>query len=122
VRVWTVHVAPLGLRTRTPELIPERFSLAAALLGPLWLLTHRAWIPGLLSLAVLVLLAVWVGGSWWPAWLVYAWASGLFGNDLRRWSLARGGFVLTNVVAARDADAAFARLLAGRPDLVARLA
>ncbi len=43
---------------------------------------------------------------------------GLFGHDLRRWSLARRGFLLAHVVAARDQDEAMARLLAARPDLI----
>jgi hypothetical protein len=51
--------------------------------------------------------------------LVMAWTLGLFGNDLRRWSLARADFLTVHVVAARDEDAALARLLDRRPDLIA---
>jgi hypothetical protein len=42
---------------------------------------------------------------------------GLFGNDMRRWSLERRGFACAHVIAARDEDGALVRLLDRRPDL-----
>ncbi len=42
---------------------------------------------------------------------------GLTGNDLRRWSLENRGYLLVHVLAALNADDAFTRLLAHRPDL-----
>ena len=48
-------------------------------------------------------------------------AAGLSGHDLRRWSLARRGFTLAEVVAARNAEGAFARLLDRRHDLGERV-
>ena len=47
-----------------------------------------------------------------------AWAIGLFGRDLLRWSLENRGFTLVHVVAERDRDSALARLLERRPDLI----
>ena len=41
--------------------------------------------------------------------------TGLFGTDLRRWSLGLGGFRLAHVVAGRTQDEAFVRLLSARP-------
>ena len=43
---------------------------------------------------------------------------GLFGNDLRRWSLGLHRFHLAHVVAARDPEEAFLRLHTHRPDLL----
>ena len=39
------------------------------------------------------------------------------GAFMRRWALEARGYTLAHVVAAPDADAAFARLLTARPDL-----
>jgi hypothetical protein len=47
---------------------------------------------------------------------------GLSGYDLRRWSLERRRFTLVEVVTARNAETAFARLLDRRRDLGERLA
>jgi hypothetical protein len=99
-------------------LVREGFSWGALLFGPFWLLSHRAWIPGVLALAAGVALAFApppLGGL--MEWLL-AWALGLFGQDLRRWSLERAGYDLVHVVAAPDADSALARLLERRPDLI----
>ena len=50
-------------------------------------------------------------------WIAASWLLGLFGNDIRRWALQLRGYTLAHVIAARDADGAFARLLTARPDL-----
>jgi hypothetical protein len=42
---------------------------------------------------------------------------GLSGHDLRRWSLDHRGYVLSQVVTARDELEALAQLLERRPDL-----
>ena len=42
---------------------------------------------------------------------------GLYGNDFRRFGLERRGYALAHVLAARNEDAAMARLLALRPGL-----
>jgi hypothetical protein len=56
-----------------------------------------------------------------PGWTlaIAAIVTGLFGQDLRRVSLGWGGYALAHVIAASNIDAALARLLARRPDLVA---
>jgi hypothetical protein len=105
-----------------PVLVKEGFSWGALLFGPLWLFWQRAWIAGVLALCV------WTAASLVPApfsgvlLLGLAWLLGASGNDLVRWSLERRGFLMANVVAAANEDAAFARLLAARPDLGAELA
>jgi hypothetical protein len=112
--VWTAHVRPGA----APVLVREGFSWAALLFGPLWLLARRAWI------AAILLVAVSLAGAFLPGlWGLLAEtgltvAVGLFGHDMWRWSLARRGFLLTEVVAAPDQDTALARLLERRPDLL----
>ena len=103
-------------------LVREGFSWGAFFFGPLWLFSHRMWIVGVLVLCAWLLAAGLPGGLRPALMLVLAWLTGVFGTDWRRWSLGGRGFILAHVVAARDPDAAFARLMAARPDLVAEAA
>jgi len=114
VTFWTAHVRAGA----EPVLVREGFSWGAFCFGPLWLAAHRAWIPAVLSLVASVLIlilttdgasAVLLGG------LVVL--LGLSGHDLRRWSLDHRGYLLAQVVAARDEAEALMRLLTRRPDL-----
>ena len=115
MRTYTAHVEAL----RPPVLIPEGWSWGAAIFGPLWLLAHRAWIPAALWLACWGLIVGLAPGRLGAPLLFGLFLiSGLLGRDAVRWSLARRGYVLAHVLAARDRDAALARLLAARPDLV----
>jgi hypothetical protein len=115
VRVYTAHLCAGA----APELVREGFAWGALFFGPLWLWAHRAWIAGVLALCGYVLIAALPGlPERWLFGLVLAWALGLWGNDLRRWSLARRGYLLAHVLAAGNRDAALARLLARRPDLI----
>ena len=116
MRFWTVHVRD----GRAPELVAERFSLAAMLFGPVWLLWHGAWIAALLLGCLYGLIAVAAGEVVGPILLLgLAWFTGLSGHDLRRWALGRRRFRLAHVVAAADAEAALARVFAAHPDLAA---
>ncbi len=124
MKYWTVHLRPENpARPAAPVLVREGFSWGAFLFGPLWLLAHRAWIPAVLLLAVNV-----IAGALAPAAVqpflfpAISLLVGLSGNDLRRFSLERRGYLLMHVVAARDPDSALARLLAGRPELASSLA
>lgn len=104
-----------------PVLVPEGFAWGAFILGPLWLALHRAWIAALVSLAAWVLIATLLPA---PARFVFlggeALLLGLVGFDLRRWALEQRGYLLLHVLAGRDQDEAWMRLLARRPDLAAR--
>lgn len=115
MRVFSAHTRAAA----APVLVPERFSWGAAILGPFWLFAHRAWIAGILAV-VAALMIGWLAPGEWKVPLAVALGVllGLFGQDLRRWSLARRGFLMAHVVAARDQDEALARLLARRPDLI----
>jgi uncharacterized protein DUF2628 len=116
VRFYTVHLR----QGSPPVLVAEGFSWGAAIFGPIWLLAHRAWVPAALALAVAVLIGVFAPPAAAAAFgLAFVWLLGLFGRDLVGWSLERRGYRLAHVVAARDAEAAYGRLLAARPDLAA---
>ncbi len=47
---------------------------------------------------------------------------GVIGNDLRRWSLERRGFIQSDIVAASDGDAAEHRFFERHPQLAAEYA
>lgn len=119
MRVYTAHLRPHA----APVLVREGFAWGAFFFGPFWLFAHRAWLAGVLALCAFVLIVAMPG---WdvkaPLGLALAWALGLFGHDLRRASLARRGYLLAHVVAAADPDAALARLLARRSDLIGQAA
>ncbi|MGI4955096.1 MAG: DUF2628 domain-containing protein [Janthinobacterium lividum] len=116
MKVWTAHLHPV----RPPVLVHEGWSWGAAVFGPFWLLAHRAWVPGAVVLAIVVMLNLLVPqGLRGLLVLGFFLLLGLLGRDLLRWSLERRGYALAHVVAARDGDAAFARLLDARPDLAA---
>ena len=114
MKIFTAHTKPFA----TPILVREGFSWAAAIFGPVWLLAHRAWVGAVLTICLVVAIAMLPRPFAWPAALALAWVLGLFGHDIRRWSLARRGFLLAHVVAAPDGDTALARLLDRRPDLI----
>lgn len=120
MRVWTVHVRP-GHET---VLVREGFAWLAFLAPPLWFLANRMWLVLVLYLAFGALFgaaapalpeeAVAAGG------VVVQLLVGLHARDLHRWTLARRGWRMIGVVAARGGeDEALARLYAGRPDLLA---
>lgn len=102
-------------------LLVEGFRWGAFVFGPLWLLYHRAYIPAVLAAAAWALI---LAGSFGALRIVLlaglAILLGLFGTDCRRFALARRGFLLVDVVAARDAEAALARFLARWPDQAGR--
>jgi len=114
VKFYTAH-----LRTgQTPRLVREGFSWGALIFGPVWLLAHGAWLAAILVGALDAGLGLMTHGPLQAVLVLWAaWLTGLFGQDLRRWTLLHRGFDELHVIAARDEAAAFGRLLAVRPDL-----
>ena len=114
MKFWTAHIRAGA----TPVLVREGFSWGALVFGPLWLAVHRAWVPAVLTLVatVLILFLTTAGMS-----VVLLGALilllGLSGHDLYRWSLDHRGYLLAQVVAARNELEALERLLNRRPDL-----
>ena len=114
MRIWTAHIP----KSRAPVLVREGFSWGALFFGPVWLAVHRAWIAAVLSLVGTVLIVVLANGRCLAALLVgLMLLLGLTGHDLRRWSLDHRGYLLAQVIAARDELEALERLLTRRPDL-----
>ena len=114
MKSYTAHIKP----DRPPVLLPDCWSWGAAIFGPLWLLIHRAWIPALLFLAIVVLVQVLAPPE--LASLIglgLGVLSGLLGRDAVRWSLERRDYLLAHVLVARDEEGALARLLQARTDL-----
>jgi hypothetical protein len=107
MKTFTAHVR----RGRQLVLVKEAFSWGAFLFGPIWLLWQRAW-----SVAVLAVMAFALTLAAPPP-LRPVLGFGLFlllgftGRDLVRWSLSRSGYQFAHVVAARNTDEAFVRLL-----------
>jgi hypothetical protein len=85
------------------------------------LAAHRAWLPAaaalLLAILILVLTRPPASGV---LILGLALLQGFSGRDLVRWSIARRGYLESNVVTGPNHDEAQARLLGERPDLVER--
>jgi hypothetical protein len=101
-----------GRATTTLEdsyvLVKEGFCWPGLFFGPLWALAAGMWVIFLLLVALgaaIFLLPEAFGGSD----SAEAWACGallvllgMFGNDLRQWSLARSGYALVSVVSGAD--------------------
>ena len=118
MNLYSAHVADRA----APVLVREGFAWGAAVFGPFWLVGHRAWVPAAISALVMVAVSLVPDWAGTVASFGVAWAHGLFGHDLVRWSLARRGYCEAQVVAAEDDETAFARLMAARPDLVEAMA
>ena len=115
MRSYTAHLSG----ARAPVLVREGFAWGAVVFGPFWLARHRAWAALVVAVSVGAAIAARVPAPL-SGWLLLLLAAtlGVFGNDLRRGALARRGFVEAHVVVARDAEAAYARLLAACPELL----
>ena len=105
-----------------PVLVKEGFSWGALVFGPFWLFWQRAWIAGVLALCAWIAASLVSPPFSGVLLLGLSWLLGASGADLVRWSLERRGFLTAHVIAATTEDAAFARLLAARPDLTAEFA
>ena len=119
MKSYTAHLKP----GREPVLVADAFSWGAFLFGPLWFAAQRAWIPAAFELLLLVVVIVALPP---PASTIVQLAigilAGLIGRDGVRWTLERRGYAMTHVLAARDEDAALARLLTYRPEIAAGMA
>lgn len=103
---------------RAPVLVPQGFSFFAFLFGPLWLLFHAAFLPAAFAVMFLSVLQGGFGAYAGPAVFCLALATGIFGNELRGWSLRLRGFELSHIVGGSKHDAAYARLLQVHPEYI----
>jgi hypothetical protein len=117
LKIWTAHEKPQA----SPILMREGFSVGALIFGPFWLAAHRAWVPAGVALLLWLVIPLLTHP---PASAVFfvglAALLGFSGRDLVRWSIARRGYLETNVVTGRNEDEAQSRLFSARPDLVER--
>ena len=116
---WTAHLRAGA----EPVLVREGFSWGAFLFGPLWLAAHRVWVAAVLGLVATGLVVVLTDDET-RAVLMFGLMLlfGLSGFDLRRWSLDHRGYLLGQVLAARNETEALAHLLGRRPDLASTFA
>ena len=129
MRFFSIHMrpgqSPAGAAAAV-KVVPSGFSWLAALFTPLWLLWHRLWwgLAGYVALMLaLTLVYTWVDIAD-PAdlliGLAIAFLFGASAADLRRWHLARAGWPLVAIVAARNAQEAM--LLHARQAMPAAIA
>lgn len=109
-------------RLSAPMLIAYRFSWAAFLLGPVWLIARRMWLQALvllgfdLSMIVLARIGALETGAAALAILVGALVAGLEGAEWRRRAAIRRGAEVAGVAVGADEIDALGRL-AGRERL-----
>jgi hypothetical protein len=115
--VYTVHAPSHATSALLAEaerfvFVRDRFSWAAFLFGPVWMLRHRLWLALVIYLGVLVGLGLLVdasGGSTGLSLIItlaVAWLLGSEAPSLRRWSLQRRGWQTCGVVVGDDLEAA----------------
>ena len=120
----------IAARAEAIVFVKEGFAWLALLVPLLWLLYHRMWIvlAGYAASVVLVQLGVLsLGLADGVAIVMTISLSGLLAlqaNDLRRWSLARKGYQMVELVRGRDRDECeerfFTRWLASQTEAVPR--
>jgi hypothetical protein len=128
MRVYSVHI-------RRPTLDPDRdiclvkdgFSWPAFFFSVLWALWYRLWLVAVLligaEIAIFASLAV-LGANSISRMTISLGAAviiGMVGNDLRRWTLFRKGFLEVGVATGYDIHAAERRFWDQRPHLAADL-
>lgn len=123
MRTYTVHM-PREARSDDPLsyeralLVRDGFNWVAFFFSVLWMLWHRLWLAALLT--AIVLFAVSLGleaiglgeGASLLVTLLVAVLIGLEGSTLRRWTYARRGMPVSDVVLAIDHEQADARACA----------
>jgi hypothetical protein len=108
MRIYTYHMKPGATALVDAVAVREGFSWAAFVFGFLWALYHRLWLVAVVVLAVPVLVRYAVDNGWLePAiastvLLLFGFYVGCSGNDWRRESLERRGYVLAGITSARD--------------------
>jgi hypothetical protein len=132
---FTLHL-PRDARPGDPaaleeaELVKDAFSWGAFFFTFLWFFFHRLWLAGLAVLLVLIAFNTTLtvldvhSGAAFVAQVLLSTLIGLEANSLRRWTLARHGRPVMDVVSAADKDEAetraYARWLERRAAPIAR--
>jgi hypothetical protein len=123
MEIYTVHLRQERQgRENNIVLVMEGFCWSALTLSVFWTLWHRMWwvALGLISILLIINGIIYVlGVDALASWFLFTGVAVLYGllaNDLRRWSLARVGFLENAVVLGDNQDKALARFLDGSPD------
>jgi hypothetical protein len=130
MHVYTVHEAPDAPADRMDRaerlvFVRDGFSLLAALVPPLWMLSRRLWLPAALYFAAAVLYGLlvwlfeiperWLGLPVLAAHLLI----GFEADGIARWALGRAGYASLGTVCGRSAAECERRFfdtwLAGEP-------
>ncbi len=129
MRIYSVHIRRGGLDPeRDIVLVKEGFSWPAALFVPVWAAWHGLWAAAaimLVSMSGLMAVATGLGvGSGSEGLLLAGTATviGFLANDLFRASLEWRGFVMLDIVAAPNREAAEFRFFDRNPALAADIA
>lgn len=114
--MFTVHIPPAaaGPRPATEDIVflRDEFSWAAFFFGPIWLLWNRAFLAALLwtlllAAAYLIAWQLRVPKDAMPAiGVAFGVLLGFEGCRLRAWTLARRGYVESDIVMGHDAEEA----------------
>lgn len=131
MKTFTVHhptgdANEIAAKPERVVFVPEAFSWPALIIPFFWLLFQRLWIVASIYFAIEVILAA-VAVSWnvstWAMFVLNG-ALHLFigfeGNNLRRWTLARRGYQMIDIVNGKtkaDCELAFFRRLAERENV-----
>ena len=125
--VWTVHakaadLAVLRARAEEVRFVREGFNWPAFLVPLLWLVVKGMWIVLLIALAFEFAVAA-TGEAWKLSGFAQTTLSialnlvmGFAGNDLYRWTLARGGYREIGLAAGSDIDEAELRYFMALPE------
>jgi hypothetical protein len=95
-----------GQRIEEAVFVREGFSWPAAVFTGFWALWHRMWIVGVVAIAVILLASTLPPAIELFVNLATTLVFGVFGSDLREWSLARRGLSNIDVVEARNIELA----------------
>ena len=128
MRVYTIHMRrPLLDPERDIRLVKEGFCWPAFFFSIIWALWCRLWLAAAgILVAEMVLRAVLglLGADVLTQGVVsfaFAVLLGVFGNDIKRWTLFRSGYLQVAVVTGSNRDAAERRFWDDRPSLAADL-
>jgi len=128
MRVYTIHMRrPLLDPERDIRLVKEGFCWPAFFFSLIWALWCRLWLAAAgILVAEMVLRAVLglLGADVLTQGVVsfaFAVLLGVFGNDIKRWTLFRSGYLQVAVVTGSNRDAAERRFWDDRPSLAADL-
>ncbi len=125
MKVFTVHYRRLLGKEPDLVLVKEGFCWPACVFSLVWALWNQLWVVTLGLIGVQIVLSVLLNslrlgfGVQVGISVAFALFLGVFGNDLRRWTLKnRCGFDDMGVVAAPKVNDGEQRFLANRPDVL----